>query len=146
MDIEQAIAQFKLEIRKRGHPSNIVWLQLNQMCLSKECLYIYTLNGFPYEKHIVKAYENLEGDLECGATLMLVCTTEDESYCTLLVDSFGSTEDIEFDEGFFFWCDPYVNNIEFVTSKFRWIYIAKLAKKTVLSSLDYAFSIEQSVT
>ncbi len=146
MDITQALKAFKDEIQKRGHPAEIIWLDTFQMHPTKDKLYIYVSTGFPYERHIVRAYNKLSKNLECGAAIMLVSVDENTSYCTFLVDSFGSDADIEIEEGFYLWCDPYYSSIEFVSSKLKWLCITKFFKSRKLSSLDYAFSIKQSYT
>jgi len=76
---------------------------------------------------------------------MLVAASDRESYCTLLMDSFGSDTDREVYKNIYIWAnEPYVENFELVTSKFRW-FLCKW-KPLVLSSLDYAFAIKQAYT
>ena len=147
MDIIKALDEFKKEIGRRGHSQQIVWIQASQIWLSKKKLYVFIPSGFPYEFHIERAYKNCEGDLECGATLMLVCEKEGISYCTLLMDSFGSDTDVEFEaDNFYLWCTAYVENFEPVYSSWRWFWLTKIRKNYQLSSLDYAFSLRQAIT
>ena len=149
MDITNAINEFKSTIVSRGHPKEIVWLQGSQLCLTNKELSIYMANGFPYEKHIVSAYNKFSSDLECGAALMLVTTDAKTSYATLLLDSFGSDDDIEFEsEHFYLWCDPYVGTFKSVTSSLEWFWktIVHSNINQRLSSLDYAFILNKSIT
>lgn len=149
MDISNAINEFKSTIVSRGHPKEIIWLQGSQLCLTNKELCIYMSNGFPYERHIVSAYNKFASELECGATLMLVTTDVKFSYATLLLDSFGSDHDIEFkSEHFYLWCDPYVGTFKSVTSSFEWFWKTKIYRNIYqnLSSLDYAFLLNKSIT
>ena len=146
MSFIEFLEKFKKELAKRGHPTDIVWLQANQLLMSSKCLYVYSEYGFPYEKHIQRAYEKFEADSECGVVLMLVYENDQTSYCTLLLDSFGSNDDIEIEDGkYYLWCNPYVKSVKLVHSKLKWLYLEKLTNKRVLSSLDYACLINKEL-
>ena len=108
-------------------------------------LYVYPLNGFPSDSQVIAAYDKQSSKFECGSTVMLVAVSGQESYCTLLMDSFGSDTEQEIEENIYLWAsEPYVRDVEFVTHWFRWFLCKR--KSPVLSSLDYAFSIEQAYT
>ena len=148
IEITNALTKFKETIVERGHPPEIVWLHANQLFLNKnKLLNIYANYGFLHEQHVVHTYNKYKNDLECGAALMLVSTDANTSYCTFLVDAFGSDGDIELEEEhFYLWCDPYVKNFEFITSKYKWFLLKKFSKSNFqISSLDFAFTIKQAV-
>lgn len=115
------------------------------MRLTKDKLYIYPLNGFPNDELVRATYDRHSESFECGATFMLVGATDKESYCTLLMDSFGSDTDLEIQKNIYIWAnEAYIKNVEVVNNTFRWL-LCKLKSKP-LSSLDYAFAIKKAYT
>lgn len=140
IEITEILNKFEETIQSRGFPSNIIWLHWNQMFLTKDKLYINFAKTFPLKEEVIKTFNKNKDKLEWGATLMLVAIEEDISYCTLLLDSYGSDEDITLeDERLYLWCSPYVKKIVKINSKVEWFVRTKIIRNYILSSLDYAF-------
>ncbi|MAP31992.1 MAG: hypothetical protein CMG81_05510 [Marinobacter sp.] len=145
MNGESLLQAFQAELEKNGFSDRIVWLHHDQMHLTKNTLYVYPTNGFPSDNQVIAAYDKQSPKFEFGATVMLVAVSDQESYCTLLMDSFGSDTEVEIEENIYLWAnEPYVQYVEFVTGRFQWFLCKR--KPPVLSSLDYAFGIEQAYT
>ncbi|MEM7358932.1 MAG: hypothetical protein AAF431_07540 [Pseudomonadota bacterium] len=141
----EAIAKFKAELSKQGHPASIVWIEEKQMHLTKKGLMIYSGKGFVSESHVGFIYDKLKYELECGATFMLVAMGKNQSYCTLLLDSSGSKTELTSGPNTYLWVEkPYVSVFTFIEGQLKWV-IAKLNPR-ILSSLDYAFTIKQTYT
>jgi len=80
-----------------------------------------------------------------GDTQMLVTTDSKVSYATLLFDSFSSDYDEE-PEHFYLLCDPYIEHLKSVTSKYEWHWQVIICRYLYqrLSSLNYAFVLNKS--
>ena len=143
----ELLNQFRAEIAERGHPSEIVWLQARQLWLTREGLRIFVKNGFPYEFQVEYVYEKCKEDLDCGAALSLLTTDSKRSYCTLLLDTFGSDDDVEvIPDELYLSCDPYCSSFRAIHSPCIWFLMTKIRKNWILSSLDYAFVPQNPVT
>ena len=145
MNGDSLLQEFRVELEKHGFSQRIVWLHCEQIRLTKSGLYIYALNGFPSDEQVRATYDKHSASFECGATFMLVAASDRESYCTLLMDSFGADTDREVQKNIYIWAnEPYVKNFEIVCTRLGWL-LCKL-KPAVLSSLDYAFALKQAYT
>lgn len=141
----ELITKFKTELSNNCHPNEIVWLNEERMHLTKSGLLIYLSKSYVSESQIAGIYNTYKNKLECGGTFMLVAVVDDISYCTFLLDSFGSETEIEPEPNIFIWAEePYVRVVNFVNTPIQWL-VSKL-KPRVLSSLDYAFTYKQSNT
>ena len=80
-----------------------------------------------------------------GDTQMLLTTDSKVSYATLLFDSFSSDYDEE-PEHFYLLCDPYIEHLKSVTSKYEWHWQVIICRYLYqrLSSLNYAFVLNKS--
>lgn len=136
---------FQDKLAKNGFPEEIVWVHERQVHLTKEKLFIYTSNGFASNKQVKDIFNKYRKKFDCGATLMLVAENDNQSYCTLLMDSFGSDTELEIQPSIYLWVsEPYVERIGFVTNPIKWFFTKR--KTHQLSSLDYAFQIQQAHT
>jgi hypothetical protein len=146
MDTAELFKAFELELFKNGFPNEVIWVDVNQIHYSGDTLYIYPCAGFPYQFQVQTVFEKYKDKFGDGATLILVAVNNNQSYCTLLMDSFGSDTDYgakEVDQNTFIWADkPYVNKAQLVFGRLRWFFVKRKAPR--LSSLDYTFSTKQA--
>ena len=140
-----AIKAFKAELEKHRVSGRVVWLDYDQMHLSGRMLHVFRGSEHPTDNEVAAVYDNQNDRFDCGATFMLVAASDDQAYCTLLMDAFGSESNVEIEKGIYVWAEePYVKSIKLSTSRFQWC-LRKLTPRA-LSSLDYAFKIKQAYT
>ena len=145
MNANEIIQAFKNKLRENNFPESIVWLHGKQLHLTKDGLYLYVGSGFASGPQVETIYNKFKNDLDCGATFMLVKTSQETSYCTLLLDSFGSDTGHEIQPNVYLWVDePYCKDVKIISKNINWFIIKR--KPYILSSLDYAFHISQAYT
>lgn len=144
MKAREIINDFLRITAQRDYAGEVIWLDNKQMLFNGKTLYINTALANLNETDIERVYDQYSHDLECGATFMLVGILNGKRYCTLLLDSYGSDDDIEKIEGkLYYHSDPYIKNLIMVPSRLYWIFLKHLIARPRLSSLDYAFSRKQ---
>ncbi|TYT24847.1 hypothetical protein FZO89_00310 [Luteimonas viscosa] len=131
-------------IRAHNHPETVTWLPHQAMVL-RDRLYYRPPKPCLTDCSILTALQHLPAE-EPGV-LMVIGTDTKTTFATLLMDPFGSDDEVFLaEQNFYLFLTPYVEHLERVESHAKWFWkkyvLPNLSPR--LSSLDYAFSQSQA--
>jgi hypothetical protein len=145
-DYDQAETQFLARLRQKGIYEPVQWLPHDDFALFGRTLVIR--NGVEQlgSRDIGIAFSLLENS-ECTFALVAV---KERAYCTLLMDTFGTKNESEYDDSLnvYFLSESYFNgHVRVASNAGEWLWTKYILERfnRPLSSLDYAFSRSQAV-
>jgi hypothetical protein len=136
----EILQEFQSKLISNGSPNRIIWLPCSSMLLTSDTLYIRDREPRIETDYLIGTIANALSISDDELTLILVARGAHFSYCSLLLDTFG-TDDAELASAhtkIHLWYHPYVTKHELVSSSIAW-WRKKVLSKWQISSLDYAF-------